>query len=389
MAEGRPAVRRALVPFGTSIFGEMTGLALKHGAINLSQGYPDFDGPEFVRRAGAEAVLNGPNQYARPMGLLNFVRAIADKVRLHYGADLDPERQVTVFSGATEAIFASFMGLLEPGDEVILFEPFYDSYPACAAMAGATCRYCTLRWPDFRFDRDGLAALFNEKTRLIVVNTPHNPTGKVFTPDELRFIGELCQKHDAYAVTDEVYEHLTYGVPHVPMATLPGLADRTLTISSTGKTFSLTGWKIGYAWGPAELVSAAQSAHQFITYATATPLQHAMAQALRAPESFYAQLKGEYIQRRDFLVDSLQDAGFDVSIPAGTYFVLADISRFGFPDDISFARHLTTEIGVACIPPSVFYSREPEEGRHLARFAFCKKMETLQEAAEKLKRLGR
>lgn len=387
MESNRPAVRRSLIPFGSSIFGEMTALALAHGAINLSQGYPDFDGPAFIREAAARAVMDGPNQYARSMGLPDLVRAVAGKVRRQYGLELDPDRQVVVFSGATEGIFASCMGLLEPGDEAILFEPFYDSYPACVTMAGATPRYCPLRWPDFRFDPDELAGLFNDRTRLILVNTPHNPTGKVFTREELVFIGGLCRRHGTLVVTDEVYEHLTYGAPHVPMVTLPGLADRTLTISSTGKTFSLTGWKIGYAHGPAEMVAAAQAAHQFITYATATPLQAAMARALGAPEEFYGELRREYLERRDFLADVLREVGFTVAVPLGTYFILADHSRFGFPDDVAFARHLTAEIGVACIPPSFFYKREPEQGRRLVRFAFCKRMPTLAAAAERLQRL--
>ena len=385
--QNRPAVRRDLLPFGTTIFAEMTALAIQHGAVNLSQGFPDFDGPEFVRSAAAKAVMEGPNQYARSMGLPELVQAVAAKVKRQYGVELDPNRQVTVFSGATEGLFSSIMGLLEPGDEVVLFEPFYDSYPVCTVLAGATPRYCTLRWPGFAFDREELASLFTDRTRLVVLNTPHNPSGKVFTPDEIAFVGSLCEKHGAYLLTDEVYEHLTYGVDHVPAATLPGLAERTLTISSTGKTFSLTGWKIGYAWGPEELVAAAQAAHQFVTFATASPLQWAMAQALAAPDSFYEELRNEYAERRDFLVGVLRDAGFEVAEPSGTYFVMADVSRFGFEDDCAFARHLTTEVGVACIPPSVFYAKEKAQGRRLARFAFCKKMETLKEAARRLERL--
>lgn len=385
--QDRPAVRRDLIPFGTTIFAEMTALAIQHDAVNLSQGFPDFDGPEFVRLAASKAVMEGPNQYARSMGLPGFVEAVAAKVRRHYGVELDPYSQVTVFSGATEGLFSSFMGLLEPGDEVVLFEPFYDSYPVCTVLAGATPRYCTLRWPDFAFDREELASLFSERTRLVVLNTPHNPSGKVFTPEEIAFIGSLCQRHGAYLLTDEVYEHLTYGVDHVPAATLPGLAERTLTISSTGKTFSLTGWKIGYAWGPRELVAAAQAAHQFVTYATASPLQWAMAQALAASDSFYEELRSEYTERRDFLVGVLREVGFEAAEPSGTYFVMADVSRFGFEDDFAFARHLTADVGVACIPPSVFYAKEKAQGRRLARFAFCKKMETLKEAARRLEAL--
>jgi N-succinyldiaminopimelate aminotransferase len=380
----RPATRRDLLDFGTSIFGEMTALALEHHAVNLSQGFPDFDGPDFAREAAVEAIRSGNNQYARSMGLPDLVRAVAAKVEMQCGLKRDPMTEVSVFSGCTEAIFSAFMGLLEPGDEVVLFEPFYDSYPVCAALAGATVRHCTLRWPDFRFDRAELASCFNERTRFVMVNTPHNPTGRVFDRDELGFVADLCRSWNCYAVTDEVYEHITFGPDHVPLATLPGMADRTLTLSSTGKTFSLTGWKVGYAHGPAPMVAAAQAAHQFVTYSTATPFQAAMARALAAPEAFYTQLKAEYLERRDFLVDALGAAGLQVAVPEGTYFAMADIAPFGFQDDVAFAKYLTAEVGVACIPPSFFYAKAPEEGRRLARFAFCKKPETLREAATRL-----
>lgn len=388
MDSSRPATRRDLLAFGTSIFGEMTALALERRAVNLSQGFPDFDGPEWVREAAVGAIRAGKNQYARSMGLPELARAISAKVERRYGLRRDPGTEVSVFSGCTEAIFCAFAGLLEPGDEVVLFEPFYDSYPVCATLAGAVPRYCTLRWPEFRFDREELASCFNAQTRFVMVNTPHNPTGRVFGREELTLIAELCRKWGCYAVTDEVYEHLTFGADHIPLATLPGMADRTLTLSSTGKTFSLTGWKVGYAHGPAHLIAAAQAAHQFVTYATATPFQAAMAGALAAPDSFYAELKSEYLQRRDFLVAALRGAGFGVSVPSGTYFVMADIAPFGFEDDVAFARYLTAEVGVACIPPSSFYAKDKEEGRRLARFAFCKKMETLREAAERLKTLS-
>jgi N-succinyldiaminopimelate aminotransferase len=383
----RPATRSALRPFGSTIFAEMTALANECGAINLSQGFPDFDGPPWLIDAAIRAIQSGANQYARSMGDPELVRAIAEKDRKQYGIERDPMTEVAVFCGATEGIFASLTGLLEPGDEMISFEPFYDSYPVCAALAGATIRFCSLRWPDFHFDRDELAGLFNAKTRLILVNTPNNPTGKVFSREELEFIAELAQKHGVWVVTDEVYEHLTFGPPHISMATLPGMADRTLTLSSTGKTFSMTGWKIGYARGPRPLVAAAQAAHQFITYCAAAPMQRAMAEALRTGPEYYDQFRAEYRERRDFLVGALRGVGLEVAEPQGTYFILANIESLGFEDDFAFARHLAKEVGVACIPPSVFYHNNKAEGRRLARFAFCKKMDTLRAAAERLKRL--
>lgn len=393
----RPALRRSLAPFGVSIFGEMTRLAQEHGAINLSQGFPDFEGPQFIREAAARAVLQGPNQYARSQGLPAFVEAVAAKLQRHYHITLDPLTQVGVFSGATEAIFASILGLTEPGDEVILFEPFYDSYPASVAMAGATPRFCSLRAPDFSFDFNELASLFNARTRLLLLNSPHNPTGKVFTREELQQIAQLCQQHNVYVITDEVYEHLTYdGAVHIPMLTLPGMAERTLTLNSTGKTFSLTGWKIGYSVGPRALVSAAQAAHQFITFATATPFQQAMSEALQAPDQIYATLQAEYLERRNFLMEVLEEVGFTVYRPSGTYFILAAFEPLlerlglrarGITDDVSFARFLTAEIGVACIPPSYFYRSAPNEGQRMVRFAFCKQARTLEQAAERLRRL--
>lgn len=389
----RPAVRRSLIPFGTSIFGEMTRLAQTHGAINLSQGFPDFDGPDFIKEAASRAIWSGPNQYARSQGLPALAQAIADKYQRFYGLSLDPLTQVGVFSGATEAIFASLMALTEPGDEVILFEPFYDSYPASVAMAGAVPRFCRLKGPDFHFELEELRALFNPRTRLILINTPHNPTGKVFSHQELTQIAALCQEFQVLAVTDEVYEHLTYdGVPHIPLATLPGMFERTLTLNSTGKSFSFTGWKIGYAIGPALLVSAVQAAHQFITFATATPFQVAMAEALRAPDEVYQALQQTYQARRDFLLDVLSSVGFEVHVPKGTYFILAGFDslsqRLGpFDDDVAFARYLTTEVKVACIPPSSFYQGSPNEGQRLVRFAFCKQQATLEEAARRLQHL--
>lgn len=382
-------VAQRLKPFGNSIFSEMTRLANDHGAINLSQGFPDFDGPPDVIDAVVAALRAGHNQYARSMGHPALVGAIADRQRALYGLDFDPMKEVIVFSGATEGIFSSMMGLLEPGDEVILFEPFYDSYPVCVALAGAVPRYVTLRFPDFALDVDELARQFSRRTKLVVINTPHNPSGKVFSRGELEAIARLCVEHDAYVLTDEVYEHLVYDdAQHVPMATLPGMRPRTLSISSAGKTFSFTGWKIGWATGPEAMVAAAQAAHQFVTFATSTPMQVAIAHAIQSlgPE-FYGQLRADYTARRDLLATVLRDAGFEVSLPRGAYFILADFRKLHPGDDVAFARHLVEKVGVAAIPPTSFYARDLDEGRRLVRFAFCKREATLRAAAERLSRV--
>jgi len=380
-------------PFGTTIFAEMTRLAIEHEAVNLSQGFPDFDGPEFIKDAAAEAIARGANQYARTFGIPPLTGAIADSWADHTGARIDPHRTVTVTSGCTEALMASFLGLINPGDEVVLFEPFYDSYRACVAAAGAVPRFVPLHPPapgmgpdaQFAFEEEELRSAFSDRTRAILLNTPHNPTGKVFTRAELDLIADLCRRHDAIAITDEVYEHLTFepDLPHIRLATLPGMGERTVTLSSLGKTFSLTGWKIGWAIAPEPLTVAIRSAHQFITFATATPLQHAAAVALREGGKYIAELAAFYADRRRELVGALGDLGFRVFRPAGTYFVMADHSAFGFPDDAAFCRHLISEIGVAAIPPSAFYARE-ELGRPLVRFAFCKQRETMQQAIERL-----
>lgn len=387
---GPVATAERLRSFGTSIFAEMTHLANERGAINLSQGFPDFEGPADIVEAAVAALQSGHNQYARSMGVPPLVEAICEHQERCYGLRFDPVREVMVTCGATEAIAASLLGLLNPGDEVVLLEPFYDSYPVMCALAGAVPRYLTLRFPDFALDVPELERLVGDKTRVLVLNTPHNPTGKVFSTEELEAIARLARERDLIVISDEVYEHLTYdGVPHVPIATLPGMRERTLTLSSTGKTFSFTGWKVGWAIGPSHLVMAAQAAHQFLTFAGATPLQVGMATALRQfTDAFFAELEQEYTARRDFLVQVLEEAGFDVAVPKGTYFVLAGFSRLFDGTDRDFARYLVERAGVAAIPPSVFYARAPEEGQALVRFAFCKRMETLERAAEGLSRLA-
>ena len=379
-----------LQPFGTTVFAEMSRLALQHGAINLAQGFPDFEGPPEVVEAAVRALRDGHNQYARSMGTTQLVEAVSRKVARQGGGSYDPMTEVAVFAGATEALAATMLGLLEPDDEVITFEPFYDSYRACVAMAGGRVRTCPLGFPDFALDTERLASLFGPRTRLLLLNTPHNPTGKVFTRAELSAIAELCVRHDVRVLADEVYEHLTYdGVEHVSIATLPGMRERTLTVSSSGKTLSLTGWKVGWATGPAPMVAAAQAAHQFLTFCNATPLQIAVAHAWETlGDAFFSQLRREFQVRRDFLLGVLREAGFTVAVPQGTYFVLASYERLWADDDWTVARRLVSEQRVAAIPPSVFYADAIEEGRRLLRFAFCKRLDTLAQAAERLRTLG-
>lgn len=378
-----------LAPFGTTIFAEMTALAQRHDAINLGQGFPDFDGPDLIKRAAAEAVAAGHNQYAPLPGVPALREAIAADWRSKAGAGVDPDACVTVTAGCTEAICATLLGLINPGDEVVCFEPFYDSYPAALAMAGATPRWVTLHAPDFTFDEDELRAAFGPRTRAILVNTPHNPTGRVLSRDELSVIADLCAQHGAIAITDEVYDRITFDAEHIPLATLPGMAERTVTLNSLGKTFSLTGWKIGWAIAPPELTRGVRAAHQFLTFAVATPLQHAAAAALGLPDAYFETLRNDYRARRDLLCAALRDLGLDVAPPQGTYFVMADHTPLGLaPDDVGFCKALVERAKVAAIPPSFFYAESGKaEGRRLVRLAFCKRLETLQEACQRLRTL--
>jgi aspartate/methionine/tyrosine aminotransferase len=374
-------------PFGTTIFAEMTALAREHGAINLSQGFPDFDGPEHVKRAAADAIAAGHNQYARMFGEPALNAAIAEWFAAASGVAADPEREITVTAGCTEAIASTLSGLLNPGDEVIVFEPYYDSYRACLALAGAVPRFVALRPPDWSFDPDELRAAFGAGTRAVIVNTPHNPTGKVFTTAELDVIASLCREFDAIAVADEVYERLVFEGEHACLAAREGMRERTVTMSSLGKTFSLTGWKIGWAIAEPGLTAGIRSAHQFLTYAVSTPMQYAAVAALRSPASYFDGLLADYRERRDLLCGALAEIGFGLTAPDGTYFVMADHTPFGIGDDVAFCRHLATEIGVAAIPPSAFYAN-PALGRDLVRFAFCKKRDTLEAAIERLRKLA-
>jgi len=357
--------------FGTTIFAEMTALALRHEAVNLGQGFPDFDGPDFVKRAAIAAIEAGKNQYARSHGIPDLNAAIAEHRARFYGLTYDPDSEITVTCGATEAIASTILALCDVGDEVVLFEPFYDSYLATLAMAGATARVVTLRAPDFRFDPAELEAAIGPRTRAILLNSPHNPSGKVFTTEELELVARLCQKHDILAITDEVYEHLVFAGKHVPLATLPGMRERTVMISSTGKSFSFTGWKVGWVCATPDLSKAVRTAHQFITFCTPPPFQFAMTAALRAGDDYFAGFLADYRARRDRLCEGLASVGFDVLVPAGTYFVCTDIRPLGFTDDMTLCRMLPEKVGVAAIPNSAFYANK-EEGRHLVRWAFCK-----------------
>ena len=394
-----------VAPFGVTIFAEMTRLAVEHDAINLAQGFPDFDSPAFVRDAAKAAIDAGHNQYPRTFGTPPLCEAIAEWWKRSTGLSIDPGSEVTVTSGCTEALAAAFLGLMNPGDEVILFEPFYDSYRAGVAMAGATPRFVTIRAPShsagrdapFEIDEADLLAAVRPRTRAIVLNTPHNPTGKVFTPEELTVIAKLCIQHNLIAITDEVYERLTFDParPHISLASLPGMAERTVTLSSLGKTFSTTGWKVGWAIAPPSLTKGVRAAHQFLTFSTATPFQYAGATALRDGEASITELVAELRWCRDFLAGALEDVGLRVHRPAGTYFIMADIDglrvRDGsrtYRDDVELCLDLPSRVGVAAIPPSAFYATS-DEGKRFVRFAFCKKRSTLEEAARRLQRLAK
>jgi N-succinyldiaminopimelate aminotransferase len=382
MATPEPTrVRAALRPFGTSIFTEMTALAVRTGAVNLGQGFPDFDTPAFVKEAAIRAIRDGQNQYARPYGIPALAEAIAAHQLRFHGLRYDPLDEVTVVAGATEALHATMLGLLEPGDEAILFEPFYDAYRPDLAVAGATWRAVRLEPPGFAFDPAALEAAVGPRTRAIVVNTPHNPTGKVFTRAELEAIAATCLRHDLLAITDEVYEHLAFDAPHLSLASLPGMRERTVVISSAGKTFGCTGWKIGWACAPRSLAAGLRAAHQFVTFTNGTPFQHAIATALGADDAFFAGLLADYRARRDALVAGLSAAGLAVLPVQGTYFAIADLGPGG--DDVEFCRTLPARCGVAAIPGSAFYG-EAAPIRRLVRFAFCKRDETLTEGIRRL-----
>ncbi|HEY2934225.1 MAG TPA: aminotransferase class I/II-fold pyridoxal phosphate-dependent enzyme [Acidobacteriota bacterium] len=374
--------------FTESVIREMTRLANKHGAINLAQGFPDFPAPSVIKDEACRAIREDVNQYAITWGAKRLRNAIAEKYQQSRGFPLDPEKEITVCCGSTEAMISACLAVIDPGDEVVIFEPFYENYGPDVILSGAVPRFVTLRYPDWSFDRDQLARAFSNKTRAIIINTPNNPTGKVFSRDELEFIATLCQKWDTLAITDEIYEHILYdGESHIMIAQLPGMRDRTITLNSISKTYSLTGWRVGYAVASERLTAAIRKVHDFLTVGAAAPLQEAAVTGLQMPREYYERLAREYQMRRDFLHSALEGAGLKSVLPRGAYYMMSDISNFGFRNDVEFVRFLIEQIGVAAVPGSSFFFN-PEDGRSFIRFCFCKKDETLQRAVERLGRLA-
>ena len=386
---GRVQVSHKAARFTESVIREMTRLAIEHGAVNLAQGFPDFACPTELKEAASAAIFGDVNQYAITWGARDLREAIAEKTTRFYPAwHVDPQTDVTVTCGATEGMIAVMLALLDPGDEIVVFEPFYENYGPDAILSGAVARYVTLHEPDWSIDYAELRAAFGPHTRAVVLNSPHNPTGKVFTRNELEHIAELCEEFDCYVFTDDIYEHITYGAEHIPMATLPGMQRRTVAVNSLSKTYAVTGWRVGWVIAPAALTAAIRKVHDFLTVGAAAPLQAAGAVALRLPDEYYHSLASAYIERRDTLVAALTAAGFRTYVPNGAYYVMTDISDLSDEDDVTFARRLTASPGVATVPGSSFYSR-PELGRSKVRFAFPKKRETLDAAAARLAELGR
>jgi aminotransferase len=377
--------------FTESVIREMTREALKHGAVNLSQGFPDFSAPEDIKRKAMEAIASDVNQYAITWGSKDFRDAIARKTRSYLGLEIDPETEITVTCGSTEGMIAAMMATVDPGEEVIVFEPFYENYAPDAILSDARPRHVPLRAPDWNFDREELRRTFSDKTKAIILCNPNNPTGKVFTQEEMEFIAGLCQEFDALCFTDEIYEHILYpregaDIRHISMAQIHGMRDRTVVVNSMSKTYSVTGWRVGYCIAPPEITSAIRKVHDFLTVGAAAPLQAAGAYALSLPQEYYDTLQTEYRARRDLLLPSLEAAGFKTFVPDGAYYIMTDISAFDFSDDVEFTKHLIREIGVACVPGSSFYS-EPSLGKQQVRFCFCKKDETLFAAADRLSKL--
>jgi len=372
--------------FTESVIREMTRLCRQHGAVNLAQGFPDFPAPQAIKDAACRAIESDVNQYAITWGAPALRAAIAAKQRRCYGLEVDPEREIAVTCGATEAMIASILAIVDPGDEVVVFEPFYENYGPDAILAGAVPRFVSLRPPDWTFDPDELAAAFGDKTRGIILNTPNNPTGKVFTRDELETIAMLCRKWDVVAFSDEIYEHIVYdGAEHVPIATLAGMADRTVTINALSKTYSVTGWRVGWTIASPQLTAGIRKVHDFLTVGAAAPLQEAGAVALAFPDEYYRTLASDYVVRRDLLLAGLRSVGFQCDAPRGAYYILADAAGLGCRDDVAFARRLIEAVGVGAVPGSSFFSR-PELGRTLLRFAFPKTADTLNEAVARLQR---
>src|SRR5580693_1532886 len=370
-----------------SVIREMTRLAMEHKAVNLAQGFPDFPAPEIIKNAAREAITDDINQYAITWGAKPFRDAIAAKYKRTYGLELDPEREITVCCGATEGMMASLMAVTNPGDEVVIFEPYYENYGPDTLLSGAERKFVNLRAPDWTFDRDELRAAFSKRTKAIILCSPNNPTGKVFNREELEFIAGLCQEFDTLAITDEIYEHILYdGAAHIPIISLPGMRERSILVNSMSKTYSVTGWRVGWVLAPPDLTDSIRKVHDFITVGAASPLQQAGVMALGMPEQYYAGLAYEYAGKRDHILASLEGAGLKCSIPRGAYYVMADISQTGFQNDLSFVRHLIENVGIAAVPGSSFFLHSAD-GSRFVRFCFCKKYETLEVARKKLSRL--
>ena len=366
----------------------MSRVAAKHKAVNLAQGFPDFPAPPEIKDAACRAIMNNHNQYAITWGTKSLRDGIVAKTLRDYGVQLDPETNLTVCCGATEGMIASLMATVNPGEEVVVFEPFYENYGPDAILCGATPRFVSLNPPEFSFDRAELAAAFNDKTRAIIINSPNNPTGRVFSRSDLEFIAELCKKHDVLAITDEIYEHILYdGAEHIPLWTLPGMAERTIAVNSVSKTYSVTGWRIGFIMASAELTASIRKVHDFLTVGASAPLQEACAEAFAFPDSYYQELSEFYRERRDYLLQALTDVGFRCVRPGGAYYIMAEIEPFGWDDDVAFAIYLASEIGVATVPGSSFYRPGHPDAKKFIRFCFCKEMSTLQAAVAKLQKL--
>jgi len=373
--------------FTESVIREMTRLAFQHKAVNLAQGFPDFPAPEILKNAAREAITADVNQYAITWGAKPFRDAIASKYRRTYGLEFDPEREITVCCGSTEGMMASLMAVSNPGDELIIFEPYYENYNPDALLCGAERKFVKLRAPDWRFDPDELRAAFSKKTKAIILNSPNNPTGRVFDRADLEFIAGLCQEFDCLAITDEIYEHILYdGTSHIPMMQIPGMRDRTVLVNSMSKTYAVTGWRVGWVLASPDLSDSIRKVHDFLTVGAAAPLQQAGAVALALPDEYYTALATDYTKRRNAMLEVLEGAGFRCFHPQGAYYIMTDISGFGYPDDMEFARHLIEDVGVAAVPGSSFFE-DPRDGSQMIRFCFCKKYETLKEAEVRLKKI--
>ena len=384
----REFVSHKAAQFKESVIREMSRVAAKHKAVNLAQGFPDFPAPPEIKDAACRAIMNNHNQYAITWGTKSLRDGIVAKTLRDYGVQLDPETNLTVCCGATEGMIASLMATVNPGEEVVVFEPFYENYGPDAILCGATPRFVSLNPPEFSFDRAELAAAFNDKTRAIIINSPNNPTGRVFSRSDLEFIAELCKKHDVLAITDEIYEHILYdGAEHIPLWTLPGMAERTIAVNSVSKTYSVTGWRIGFIMASAELTASIRKVLDFLTVGASAPLQEACAEAFAFPDSYYQELTDFYRERRDYLLQALTDVGFRCVRPGGAYYIMAEIEPFGWDDDVAFAFHLASEIGVATVPGSSFYRPGHPDAKKFIRFCFCKEMSTLQAAVAKLQKL--